>query len=110
MEQETGFRIKKPAHPGGFVRSEIIESLGLSITSAALALGVSRQALSALLSERARLSAGMALRLEKAFGVSMETLMKMQLSHEIALIRERADEIRVSPYAVSPGSGHSQSV
>ena len=56
----------RPAHPGSFIHTEIIEPLGLNVTTAAGALGVTRQALSALLNERAGLSAEMALRVEKA--------------------------------------------
>jgi addiction module HigA family antidote len=55
--------------------------------------------LSALLNARASLSPEMALRIEKAFGVSMETLMRMQNSYDIAEARKREGEIKVSPYA-----------
>ena len=96
------FRMKNPAHPGGFVRSEIIEALGLSITDAARALGVTRPALSALLNERAHLSPEMALRIEKAFGVSMDTLMRMQNSYDIAQARKREAEIEVAPFEGTP--------
>ena len=80
-------RMKSPAHPGGFVKTEIIEPLGLSVTDAAQALGGTRPALSALVNERASLSSEMALRIEKAFGVSMETLMRMQNSYDIVQAR-----------------------
>jgi addiction module HigA family antidote len=90
--------MKRPAHPGGFIRSEIIDDLALTVTAAAAALGVTRPALSALLNERADLSPEMALRIEKAFGVSMETLMRMQNSFDIAAIRDRESEIKVEPY------------
>ena len=85
MAEAQGIRMKNPAHPGGFVKSEVIEALELSVTDAARALGVTRAALSAVLNERARLSPEMALRMEKAFGVSMDTLMRMQNSYNIAL-------------------------
>ena len=90
--------MKAPAHPGRFVKTEVIEPLGLSVTAAADALGVTRAALSALLNERADLSPEMATRIEKAFGVSMETLMRMQNSFDIAEARKRAGDINVSPY------------
>lgn len=93
-----GIRMKNPAHPGGFVKSEIIEPLGLSVTHAAQVLGVTRAALSAVLNERANLSPEMALRIEKAFGVPMDTLMRMQNSYDIAQTRNRADEINVKRY------------
>jgi hypothetical protein len=56
----TGIRMKNPAHPGGFVKTEIIEPLELSVTAAAEVLGVTRPALSARLNERAQLSSEMA--------------------------------------------------
>jgi addiction module HigA family antidote len=97
-----GIRIKSPAHPGGFIGSEIIEPLGLTVTKAAEVLGVTRAALSALLNERANLSPEMALRIEKAFGVSMDTLMRMQNSFDIAQTRKRTAAIVVTPYAAAP--------
>jgi antitoxin HigA-1 len=96
MSAKAGIRMKNPAHPGGFVRSEIVDALDLSVTDAAKALGVTRPALSALLNERAALSPEMALRIEKAFGVSMDTLMRMQNSYDIAQARRRAGEIKVA--------------
>lgn len=102
MNAMPGVRMRTPAHPGGFVKSEIIEPLGLSVTGAARALGVTRPALSALLNERAALSPEMALRIEKAFGVSMDTLMRMQNSYEIAQTRKRAGEIDVAPFQGDP--------
>lgn len=94
----TAIRMKAPAHPGGFVRCEILEPLDLSVTAAASALGVTRPALSAFLNERSNLSPEMALRIEKAFGVSMDTLMRMQNSWDIAEARKRETEIDVPPY------------
>jgi addiction module HigA family antidote len=91
-------RMAKPSHPGRFIRMEIIDPLELTVTEAAKALEVTRPALSALLNERASLSPEMALRIEKAFGVKMDTLLRMQTAYEIAEARERASEIRVQPY------------
>ena len=87
MSTTQGIRMKTPARPGGFVKSEIIEAYDLSVTDAAKALGVTRPALSAFLNERAALSPEMALRIEKAFGISMDTLMRMQNSYDIAQAR-----------------------
>lgn len=95
MTEMREIRMMHPAHPGGFVKSEIVEALDLSVTRAAEVLGVTRAALSALLNERAHLSPEMALRIEKAFGVSMDTLMRMQNSYDIAQTRKRAGEINV---------------
>jgi antitoxin HigA-1 len=87
--------IKNPPHPGDFIRTEIIEPAGLSVTDAARALKVSRPALSSLLNSKADLSGEMALRIEKAFGVKMDTLMRMQSAYDIARTRKREKEIRV---------------
>ena len=87
--------IENPPHPGHFVRTEIIEPAGLSITAAAAALEVSRVALSSLLNGRVHLSGDMALRIEKAFGVKMDTLMRMQASYDIAQTRKREKQIHV---------------
>ncbi|MEZ5689275.1 MAG: HigA family addiction module antitoxin [Caenibius sp.] len=98
----TGIRMKNPAHPGGFIKYEIIEPLGLSVTAAAQVLGVTRATLSTLLNERAHLSPEMALRIEKAFGVSMDTLMRMQNSYDIAQARKREGDIKVLPFKGAP--------
>jgi addiction module HigA family antidote len=67
----------------------------LSVTTAAAALQVSRPALSSLLNGKADLSGDMALRIEKAFGVKMDTLMRMQSAYDIAQTRKRAKDIHV---------------
>lgn len=75
--------MKNPPHVGEVVWNDIIEPLGLSVTSGAKALGVTRQAVSQLINGRTSLSADMALRIEKAFGPSMDHLMRMQLAYDI---------------------------
>src|SRR5271155_2408414 len=87
--------MKNPPHPGDFIRTEIVELAGLSVTAAAEALRVSRPALSSLLNGKASLSGEMALRIEKAFGVRMDTLMRMQSSYDIAQTRKREKQINV---------------
>src|SRR6202140_3253377 len=84
-----------PPHPGELIRTEIIEPLGLSVTAAAKVLRVSRPALSSLLNGKADLSGDMALRIEKAFGPKMDTLMRMQSAYDIARTRRREGQIRV---------------
>lgn len=106
MSAYIGIRLKSPAHPGGFIKHEIIEPLGLSVTGAAGVLGVTRATLSTLLNERAHLSPEMALRIEKAFGVSMDTLMRMQNSYDIAQTRKREGEIKVAPFKGKPVEPH----
>ncbi len=99
MNAITGIKMKSPANPDGFIKHESIAPLGLTVTSAAKALGATRAALSTLLNERASLSPEMALRMEKAFGVSMDTLMRMQNSYDIARARRREGEIHVARFA-----------
>ena len=87
-----------PSHPGDFIRTEVIEDLGLSVTKAAEILGVRRATLSDLLNGRASLSPEMALRVEKAFAVSMDMLLRMQAWYDAARMRARAGEIHVRRY------------
>ena len=96
--------MKSPPHPGGLIRREIVEPLGLSVTDAASALGVTRQALSNLLNERTTLSADMALRIEKAFGPKMDHLMRMQLAFDVAATRARAHAIKVKRVVRRPAA------
>ena len=84
-----------PPHPGEVIRTEIMEAHGLTVTAAAKALGVSRQALSAVLNAQSDLTGDMALRLEKAFGPKMETLMGMQSAYDVFQTRQRAGKIKV---------------
>lgn len=82
-------------HPGAWLRTEIVEPAGLSVTALAQRLRVTRQAASNLLNGNAGLSAEMAIRFEKAFGVKADTLMRMQAAFELAEARAREDEIDV---------------
>jgi addiction module HigA family antidote len=90
-----------PSHPGHFIRAEIVEELGLSVTRTAEILGVRRAALSALLNGKAALSPEMALRVEKAFGLNMDMMLRMQAWHDCVRMRARADEITVQPYRLA---------
>jgi addiction module HigA family antidote len=82
-------------HPGDWLRTEIIDAHGLNVTEAARHLGVTRQAMSNLLNARAGLSADMAIRFEKAFGVKADTLLRMQTTYELAQARAHEGEINV---------------
>ncbi len=86
-------------HPGDWLKTEIIESYGLSVTVAAEKLGVTRQAMSNLLNGKAGLSAEMAIRFEKAFGVRADTMLRMQAAHELAEARAHESEIKVERIA-----------
>ena len=87
-----------PSHPGDFVRTEIVEELGLTVTKAAEILGVRRATVSDLLNGRSALSAEMALRIEKAFGISMDMLLRMQAWWDASQMRARAADVRVQRY------------
>ena len=82
--------MRNPPHPGGIVRRQCLEPLGLSVTEAAKGLGITRQALSDLVNERAGISVDMALRLSKAFGSSPEMWLGMQMAYDLWQARQRA--------------------
>jgi len=88
----------RPSHPGEFIREEILKELGLSIARAAEILDVRRATLSDLVNGHASLSPEMALRIEKAFGMSMDTMLRMQAWHDSYTMRQRAGEIDVKRY------------
>ena len=90
--------MKNPPHPGETIREEIIEALGLTVTSAADILGVRRATLSDVTNGKASVSAEMALRLEKAFGVSMDLLLKMQAGYDAAQARMHGNQIKVKRF------------
>jgi addiction module HigA family antidote len=91
-------RMLNPPPPGDFIRTEIVEPRGLSVTAVAQVLQVSRPALSSLLNRRADLSGDMTLRIERAFGAKMDTLMCMQASYDIARVRKQEGKIQVKRY------------
>ena len=90
-----------PPHPGGIVKRQCLEPLGLSVTRAAKGLGVTRQALSELINERSGISVEMAIRLSKAFGSTPETWLGMQVAYDLWQARDRAGEISVEQFAIA---------
>lgn len=84
--------MKNPPHPGGVIRRQCLEPLSLTVTAAAAGLGVTRQALSDLVNERAGVSTDMAFRLAKAFGSTPETWLALQTAYELAAARKRGAE------------------
>jgi antitoxin HigA-1 len=93
--------MQDPPHPGGVVRRQCLEPLGLTVTEAAKGLGVTRQALSDLVNEKAGMSVDMAIRLSKAFGSSPEVWLGMQMAYDLWQARARADEVRVRRFKVA---------
>ncbi|MCY4129574.1 MAG: HigA family addiction module antitoxin [Gammaproteobacteria bacterium] len=88
-----------PPHPGGIVKRQCLEPLGLTVTRAAKGLGVTRQALSELVNEHTGMSIEMALRLSKAFGSNPETWLGMQTAYDLWQARNIAAEIEVEQFA-----------
>ena len=84
-----------PPHPSGIVRRQCLEPLGLSVTKAADALGVTRQALSELVNGKSGISVDMSIRLSKAFGSTPETWLGMQMAYDLWQARDRASTIKV---------------
>lgn len=93
-----------PPHPGGIVRRQCLQPLGLSVTRAAEGLGVTRQALSDLVNERRGISTEMAIRLSKAFGSTPETWLGMQMAYDLWQVRERAEQIEIEMFEM-PAAG-----
>jgi antitoxin HigA-1 len=86
-------------HVGEWLKAEIVDPAGVSVTALAEHFGVSRQALSTLLNGNASLSADMAIRFEKAFGTRADTLLRMQTAYELAQARKHEGEIKVGRLA-----------
>ena len=84
-----------PPHPGGIIRRQCLAPLGVSVTEAAAGLGVTRQALSDLVNEKADLSVEMAIRLSKAFGSSPEMWLGLQMAYDLWQARGRMAAIAV---------------
>ena len=94
-------KMKNPPHPGRVVRQDCIEALGLTVTEAARALGVTRQALNNLVNLKAGVSPEMAIRLSKAFGSSPEVWLGMQMAYDLAQLEKQTSKIKVQRVAAA---------
>jgi addiction module HigA family antidote len=96
--------MKMAPHPGRSIRNACLEPLGLTVTAAAKALGITRAALSNIINGHAGISPEMAIRLSKAFGGIPETWLRMQLAYDLAQVSKQADKIKVKP--IAPTAAH----
>ena len=94
-------KMHNPPHPGEILRELCIDPLGISVTDAAKALGVTRKTLSGILNCRAGISPEMAIRLSKAFNVSAESWMNQQAQYDLWLAEQNAGKMKVKRLAVA---------
>ena len=90
-----------PPHPGEVLRELCLEPLGLTVTEAADALGVSRKTLSALLNGRAGISPEMAIRLSKAFDTSAESWLAQQMHYDLWVAEQSLGDVEVRPLSAA---------
>ena len=98
-EENIAMRMHNPPHPGEIIKSLCLEPLGVSVTQAAEALGVSRKTLSAILNGRAGISPEMAVRLSIAFDNSAESWLNQQTQYDLWHAERRRKELRVAKLA-----------
>lgn len=84
-----------PPHPGEIIRELCLDPLGISVTQAAEALGVSRKTLSAILNGRAGISPEMAVRLSIAFDTSAESWLNQQTQFDLWNAEQRRKDLKV---------------
>ncbi len=89
-------KMHNPPHPGEVLRSRCLEPLGLTITEAARAMGVSRKTLSSILNGRAGISPEMAIRLSLAFDTSAESWLNQQLQYDLWRAERNRKKLRVA--------------
>jgi len=96
--------VKNPVHPGRVVKHDCLERLGLSVTGGAKVLRVTRQALNNVVNGKAGISPEMAIRLEKAFGSTADTWLRMQAAYDLAQARKHEAAIKVVRYGSTRAS------
>ncbi|GAB6059117.1 HigA family addiction module antitoxin [Desulfonatronum parangueonense] len=84
-----------PPHPGEVLRELCMEPLGISVTDAAHALGVSRKTLSAILNGRSGISPEMALRLAKTFDTTPESWLNQQIQYDLWEVEQQGKNLKV---------------
>jgi len=99
ITEGVAMRMHNPPHPGEIIKTLCLEPLGLTVTQAAEALGVSRKTLSAILNGRAGVSPEMAVRLSIAFGTSSESWLNQQTQYDLWHAEQRRKQLRVAKLA-----------
>jgi addiction module HigA family antidote len=94
-------KMHDPPHPGEVLRQLCIEPLGLTVTEAAKALGVSRKTLSAVLNGRAGISPEMAVRLSIAFNTTAESWLQQQVQYDLRQAERQRKKLRVERLAAA---------
>ncbi len=89
-------QMHNPPHPGSIIRELCLEPLGVTVTEAAKALGVSRKTLSSIINEKAGVSPEMAVRLSIAFNTSSESWLNQQIQYDLWKAEQHRNELQVS--------------
>lgn len=92
-------RMHNPPHPGSIIKALCLEPLGVGVTQAARALGVSRKTLSAILNGRASVTPEMAIRLSMAFDTSAESWLNQQTQYDLWHAEQRRKQLHVAKLA-----------
>lgn len=87
--------MKNPPHPGSVFRQVCIDPIGMTVTEAAMQLGVSRRQLSNVVNARSGISPEMAVRISKVFGGNPKIWYRMQVAYDLARTLESVDTIKV---------------
>ncbi|WP_341841455.1 HigA family addiction module antitoxin [Chitinophaga caseinilytica] len=94
-------RAMKPSHPGAILREDILKEMNLTITKAAEGLEVSRKTLSEIVNENAAITAEMALRLEKGFGVDAQFWLSLQAKYDLWKVQHSGKVAHI--HRIKPG-------
>jgi addiction module HigA family antidote len=94
-------KMHNPPHPGEIIERLCLEPLGLTVTEAARALGISRKTLSSILNGRAGISPEMAIRLSIAFSTTAESWLTQQLQYDLAKAEAKRRTLRVKRFAAA---------
>jgi antitoxin HigA-1 len=100
ITDKVTMRMHNPPHPGQIIKRLCLEPLGVSVTQAAQALGISRKTLSAILNGRAGISPEMAVRLSIAFGTSAESWLNQQTQYDLWHAEQQRKRLHVTKLAV----------